>query len=359
MKRAIHQLVAGFASGDAISNEAQVLRGIFREWGHSSDIFCAGNGVHPEMRHETRDMRTLAGAVQPEDIVILHLSIGCDANELFPALPGRKVVLYHNVTPAHFFQTFNTQTATLLEKGRRQTAHLAGCAELNMADSRFNADELEAAGYRDVKVLPLLIEFKHLKNDVDRRVVRACRDGRTNILFVGRGAPNKKIEDVIRAFHCYHTCVNPASRLIHVGSYNGTERYYYLLRAMVRDLKLDGDVVFTKSALQPQLNAYYSAADLFLCMSEHEGFCIPILESMHHDVPVMAYAAAALPETMDGAGILFYEKQYDAIAEMMGRMTKDRALRQAVIEGQRQRLQRYHHRDLAAELRRLLGPMLA
>jgi len=359
MKRAIHQLVAGFNSGDAISNEALVLRGIFREWGHESEIFCDPNFVRPEMRHETRDMHTLETAAKADDTVLLHLSIGCGANDLFPALRNRKAILYHNVTPAHFFRAVNPQIAASLERGRRQIAQLAGCAEINMAVSRFNAGELEAAGYRDVKVLPLLIEFNLLKNASDRRTRRRYGDGKTNILFVGRGAPNKKIEDVILAFHHFHRFVDPNSRLIHAGSFAGTERYHHVLRAMVREFKMDADVIFTKTVTQPELNALYQTADLFLCMSEHEGFCIPVLESMLHDVPVMAYGAAALPETLDGAGVLFHEKQHDAIAEMMGRIIHDRALRQAVVKGQRQRLQRYQGLDLATELRQLLRPLLA
>ena len=359
MKKAIHQLVAGFTSGDAISNEALVMRRIFREWGYASDIFCDPNFVRPEMRHETRDLHTLAASAEPADIVLLHLSIGCDANEILPTLRSRKIILYHNVTPAHFFRAVNPQVVSALERGRRQIARLAGCADINLAVSRFNAGELEAAGYRDVKVLPLLIEFNLLKSNVDRGTLRRYGDGKTNILFVGRGAPNKKIEDVIRAFNYFHMFVEPHSRLIHAGSYAGMERYHHVLRAMVRDFKLDADVVFTKTVSQPELNALYQTAGLFLCMSEHEGFCIPVLESMLHDVPVMAYATAALPETMDGAGVLFYEKQYDAVAEMMGRMTHDRALRKAVIGGQRQRLQRYQRMDLATDLRQFMRPLLA
>ena len=142
-----------------------------------------------------------------------------------------------------------------------------------------------------------------------------------------------------------------------VGSYAGLERYYVLLQTKAHELKLK-NVFFAGSVRQPELNAYYKSADVFLCMSEHEGFCIPLLESMAHDVPIVAYAAGAVPETLDGSGILFDEKRFDLVAEMMGRVVNDRALRSSIIQSQRARLQRYAARNLEEELRRHLTGLL-
>jgi glycosyltransferase involved in cell wall biosynthesis len=354
---AIHQFVAGFARGDAISNEALSLRRIFQSWGVTSAIFTDARRAAPELRSEVRDVAEASSALAPQDVVLLHLSIGSAVNTVFERIRCRKAILYHNVTPPRYFALINGQTASILEQGLKQVRALAGAAEVNMADSGFNAAELESCGYANVKVLPLVLDFDLLNTEPDRGVLRQMNDGRTNILFVGRGAPNKKIEDVLTAFSMFRRHVRPDARLIHVGSYNGTELYHNLLLKHARDLGADA-VCLPGNVPQSTLTAYYRSAHLFLCMSEHEGFCIPIIESMHHGVPVMAYAAGAVPETMDHAGILFQSKDYPMIAETMGRLLDDDALRKAVVEAQHERIRRYRNRDVPEELRRLLSPLL-
>ena len=183
-----------------------------------------------------------------------------------------------------------------------------------MADSAFNAREIEAMGHPRAGVLPLVLDFKALRSAPDRRVLRQYRDGLVNVLFVGRCAPNKKIEDLLNAFYYFQRYVQPASRFIHVGSFAGLEQYHALLLARARELQLQHvDLVGTVS--QAELNAFYDVSRLFLCLSDHEGFCIPLIEAMTHRLPVLAYAAGAVPETLDGAGVLFREKRFDLIAE--------------------------------------------
>lgn len=358
MQRAIHQLVAGFSHGDAISNEALVLRGIFRSWGYASEIFCEARRILPELRDEARDLAQNRHVFQPEDVVLLHLSIGSPVNEMFAELPGRKAILYHNITPPEYFRGIQEQIAHNLAKGREQARQLAGTARVVLADSRFNAQEMEAWGYRDVRVLPLVLDLARLRGRADRATLKKYNDGLVNILFVGRCVPNKRIEDGLAAFHYFQRYVEPASRFIHAGSFAGTEHYQALLLTHMRDLRLE-NIEMLGAVRQEELNACYRSADLFLCMSEHEGFCIPLIESMVHDVPILAYAAAAVPDTLEGAGVLFREKRFDWVAEMMGRLVRDGALREAVLRGQRDRLARFENRDPARELRDHLAPLLA
>lgn len=356
---AIHQFVAGFATGDAISNEAVAMRRIFRSWGFESDIFCETRRILPELRREAYDLEHYAGVAKPEDIALLHLSIGSPANDCFARLPCRKVILYHNFTPAEYFELINPQTAALLSKAIPQIKALAGTAQVNLADSSFNAAELTELGFRDVCVFPLMVDFSQYEGEPDSRVTRRFDDGRTNILFVSRGAPNKKIDDALRAFYCFHRTVTPFSRFIHVGSFAGTERYHHLLMAQMKALDLsDDDVHLAGPVTQTQLNAFYRVADAFLCMSEHEGFCVPVLEAMFHGVPVLARDAGAVSETMGDAGVLIRERNFGAIAEMLGHVTKDTAFREAILAAQRARLQRYRERDLDRELREHLAPLL-
>ena len=308
--KAIHQLVAGYAQGDAISNEVRMLRGIFRSWGYESDVFCELRRILPELRGDARDLSTAREAIGPDDVVLLHLSIGSDANDLFPTLPGRKAILYHNITPPEFFRGVQESVSALLARGLRQAKALAGSASVVMADSAFNAREIEAMG-----------------------------------------------QDLLNAFYYFQRYVQPASRFIHVGSFAGLEQYHALLLARARELQLQHvDLVGTVS--QAELNAFYDVSRLFLCLSDHEGFCIPLIEAMTHRLPVLAYAAGAVPETLDGAGVLFREKRFDLIAETMGRVAEDATLRDAIIRGQDDRLARYEAQDLPGALRRQLAPLL-
>ena len=355
--KAIHQLVAGFSRGDAISNEAVVMRGLFRSWGLASEIYCERRRILPELRGEARDLDDLKAVCGPSDLVFLHLSIGSLANEVFASLPGKKALLYHNITPPDYYSLVQPSTAADLARGRAQAAALAGSATVNLADSAFNAGEMAGWGYPPATVFPLMLDFGKLGGVPDRATMRRFADGKTNILFVGRCAPNKKIEDVISAFAYYQKGVESNSRLILAGSFAGTERYQRLLLAMIRDLKLN-NVEFMGSIPQAQLNACYRSARVFLCMSEHEGFCIPLIESLVHRVPVLALSRAAVPETLGGSGVLFSEKHYETIAEMIGRLSRDEALRHAILIRQDGRLVSFKSRDLGQELRAHLEKVL-
>ncbi|NKB24154.1 MAG: glycosyltransferase [Kiritimatiellae bacterium] len=353
----IHQCVAGFSHGDAISNEALVMRDIFRSWGYASTIFSEAKRILPELRKEAGDVFECRDACTADDIVLLHLSMGSPVNQIFAELPCKKAILYHNVTPPEFFAGVQEQTAHHLITGREQVKQLSGTADLVMADSAFNTKELNALGYENVHVLPLILDLGKLRVRSHRKTFKQYDDELINILFVGRCVPNKRLEDCLSAFYFFQKFVQPASRFIHVGSFAGTEQYHALLLTFLRDLQLE-HVDFLGSMPQDQLNACYQCTDLFLCMSEHEGFCIPLLEAMVHKVPILAYDAGAVSETLDGAGVLFKEKKFDYIAEMMGRLTGDKALRQTIIQGQEERIRRYENRNLEQELRKYMDVLL-
>jgi len=358
MPKSIHQIVAGFSNGDAISNEARVWRDTFRSWGYASEIFCETRRILPELRKDARDLSAASSTIAPDDIAILHLSIGCEANLLFQQLKCRKAIVYHNITPPDFFRGYQESIAHQLARGRDEMALLKNAADVNMAVSRYNAGELAAAGYRNPQVIPLILDRANWNGSVDRRIPRSLDDGFTNILFVGRCAPNKRIEDLIFTLYYSQQFVNRSTRLIHVGSPAGLERYQALLKTKAREMKVE-HIIMAGAVRADELRGYYQAADVFLCLSEHEGFCIPLLEAMGHDVPVIAYDAGAVAETLDGAGVLIREKRYDVIAETVERVAKDRLLRDAIIRGQRARLSRYEKLDIPGMMKNALAPLLS
>lgn len=351
----LHQLVAGFRLGDAISNEAVLVRDLCAAHGVPSAIWCPASNAAPDDRALTRDVESLPAAVRPDDVALLHLSIGSRCNELFPALPCRRVILYHNVTPPRFFERLNPSTAQILADGLDAVRRLAAADADVWADSAFNASELRAMGYKDPKVFPLLLDENFGAGAVHAGMLETLRRAPlTNLLFVGRLAPNKRHDRLLAVFSAYQRYVNPASRLVIVGGSGGAEVYKALLLGSIYTYVLK-NVLFTEFVDAPKLAACYKAADAFVCMSDHEGFCAPLLEAMAWRVPVFANAAGAVPETLDGAGVLFRpDDPPEAIAETIGRVLSDPALKEAVLRKQDERLARFRARDAWAELRTML-----
>ena len=352
----VHQLVAGFRRGDAISNEAVRIRDLCAEHGAACEIWCPGETLSAEDRGRAREIGGLAAAVRPEDVALLHLSIGSRANGIFAALPCRRVALYHNVTPPRYFERLNPGTAADLADGLRQVRALAGVADAEWAVSRFNADELRNMGWRDPKVFPLLLDAGFGGGPVDPTMrARLSAPKFANVLFVGRVAPNKRHDRLLRVFRAFQRGPVPESRLVVPGGYAGMEAYHALLLGMARTMDLR-NVFFPGFVTPAELAACYATASAFVCTSDHEGFCAPLLEAMAWRVPVFAVAAGAVPETLDGAGVLFDPATDDAtIAETVARVLRDPALEEAVLAKQDARLARFRARDEWAELKEVLG----
>jgi len=353
----IDQLTSGFSTGDAISGEVIQYQRAFAVWGYESEIFVDPKFTSPKMRGLCRDFREYPKYDSADNILIFHFSIGSQFLPFLRELKCRKIIKYHNITPAKFFAGVDRKVAESLKRGREELRDFAGIADLALGDSEYNRRELEECGYRNTGVAPILIDFSGLDCMPEQEVMRTHSAAFTNVLFVGRVVPNKKFEDVIRCFYYYQKTINSGSRLFLVGSYQGMQNYYSYLKAMVSELGLT-NVIFPGHVSDAELAAYYKLADLYLCMSEHEGFCIPLLEAMHRDIPVIAYRAAAVEETLGGAGILFNEKRFEEIAEMIDLLTKDKALRQRVISGQKKRLSDFSPQKTEQKLKRYLSRWL-
>jgi glycosyltransferase involved in cell wall biosynthesis len=354
----IHQIVAGFVDGDAISNLALRLQAVFRAWGYESEIFCPPRHISPKMRGLARSIEEHPTHSRAGNIVVFHFSIGSETIGYFRSLPDTKVLVYHNITPGRYYRAIYDEREILLNQGREELRRLATVPDLTLADSSFNAGELEEAGYENVKVMPIILDLHRLDATPDQGIVNRYRDDVKNILFVGRVVPNKRFEDIIQSFYAYRLSTRRQARLFLVGSYIGLERYLAFLRNLCRELKLE-DVLFTGHVRNDQLVAYYRVADLFLCMSGHEGFCIPLLESMRFRIPILAYAAGAVPETLGGSGVIVNEKDYLKIAEMMDMMLYDEGLRARVIEKQCERLKNFDNASLEEKLKGYLKPWLS
>ena len=352
-----HQLLAGFRAGDAISQEATALQETFRSWGFASEIFAPH--VHPASRSQAGPLERFKGYGRPGQLLIYHHSIHSEAAEVFCCYPGKKVLIYHNITPAHFFAGYSDLHVSLASLGRVQLHDLVKAADLCLGDSRYNCLELEQYGAMDCRVLPILLDVETLgRIQPDPGVLRAFGDGRPTVLYVGRPVPNKRQDNVLRVFAHYRQQFAPTARLVLVGGSDEASRYEEQLRELVRDLGLGPSVTLTGLVDDAQLVAYYRVADAFLSMSEHEGFGVPLLEAMYFDVPVVAYAAAAVPYTLGQAGILVEDDDYGTVTERLHRVITDTTYRSQILTGQRRRLRDFAPQKVRAMLKLYLDELL-
>ena len=352
----VHQVLATLGYGDAIGHEVLGIQRVLRSAGYESDIYVETSD--PRLEHLTIDYRDMVGAVTDNDILIHHFSIGSRASRTAYALPGRMVLVYHNITPPEYFIGVHKDLVKLCFRGRRELLAYIDRSTLALGDSEYNRQELESLGFRNTAVLPVVPDFVHLDQPPDRALASDFDDGFTNVMFVGRVIPNKKFEDVIRAFHAYRTRHNPRSRLLLVGSYSGFERYLAMLQGMIARLGTP-DVHFLGHVSNEELTALYELADLFLCASEHEGFCVPLIEAFYKGVPVLAYASTAVPATMDGGGVLYDTKDPLHVARVMEAIVDDPAIEDAVLASQDAALDRLLARDFGGTLLRFVHEVSA
>jgi glycosyltransferase involved in cell wall biosynthesis len=351
----VHQVLATLGYGDAIGHEVLGIQRVLRGAGCESEIFV--ETADPRLEDRTLDYRDMIGAIAPEDVLIHHFSIGSRASRTAYALPGRMALVYHNITPPEYFVGVHKDLVKLCFRGRRElTAYVDRCG-IALGDSEYNRRELADLGFPRTGVLPVVPDFVHLAVPPDRRVADDFDDSWTNVMFVGRVIPNKRFENVIRAFHVYRTRHNPRARLLLVGSYSGFERYLAMLHGLIARLGTP-DVYFTGHVSNEELTALYDVADLFLCASEHEGFCVPIVEAFYKRVPVLAYAATAVPATMDGGGVLYETTDPFDIARLMDAVLDDSTLEEAVLASQDAALERLRARDFGGTLLRFVGDLL-
>ncbi|TME70073.1 MAG: glycosyltransferase, partial [Chloroflexi bacterium] len=282
------------------------------------------------------------------------MSMGNDAIDEIAKLPGRKAVVYHNITPARYFSGFNPAAEKYAEIGRRQLKDLASRAELGIADSEFNRRELEELGYARTAVVPIIVDWSAFEVKPDPVVMKALSEERTTIVTVGQLLPHKGIHDVIAAFARYRER-DRGARLYLVGSTAMSAQYIERLRADVERLGLRDAVTLTGSVPIESLVAYYRGATALLTLSEHEGFCVPLLEAMRSDLPIVAYAAGAIPDTLGDAGILLNDKTPETVAAALERVVGDRDLRKDLIAKGRTRLAEFTPDRAAERLRDALA----
>ena len=352
----IHQVLATLGYGDAIGHEVLGIQRVLRAAGYESEIIV--ETADRRLEDLTVDYRDAPGYVTADDVLIHHFSLGSRASRTAFALPARMALIYHNITPPEFYVGIHPQLMLQCYRGLRELKAYVPRVDLALGDSEFNRKDLESYGFAPTSVLPVVPDFSHLDHDPDFALAGQFDDVWVNILFVGRFVPNKKPEDLVRFFHAYKRLYNRNARLILAGSYAGFDDYLAQVRALIAKTGA-ADVHILGQVSDQELTALYEIADIFLCASEHEGFCVPLLEAFHKGVPVIAYAATAVPETMDGAGVLYAEKDPVLVASLINAVITDSGMRESIVDAQDASLTRHKTRDFDRILLGHLDRMLA
>jgi hypothetical protein len=309
----VNQWVPAAHSGDAIGDSARRVRDLLRRMGHESELYALA--IDDALRHDVRPFGDAAS--KGGDFTIFHYALPSPMTEAFGSLPSGRILQYHNVTPASYFAPYDPALFRLASLGRAELETLAGRTDLALGDSEYNRQELEALGFHTTGVFP--------------------------------------IEDIIRLAEVYKRYVDAYYRFIFVGRFDVVPRYYSMIRALMAEYRFLNDrFVFTGPVPDEELAVYYRHAAVYVSMSEHEGFCVPLVEAMAADVPVLAYAAAAVPDTLGGAGVQFAPKDLEHAAELLGALAFDDRLRADVIAGQRRRLADFSDARITRELTALL-----
>jgi glycosyltransferase involved in cell wall biosynthesis len=354
----VDQWVPAMHRGDAIGDSTLLMRETFRAWGHTADIYAPD--VDEDLEGEVSPFSGWRPG-GPDDVVILHYALPSPMTEALKRHRGRRVLLHHNITPPEFYARYDPEMVRICALGRAELSGLRDHVDLALADSEFSRRELESAGFGRTGVLPIYLDFDRYRQRPSPVLLRCLRDGRHNVLFVGRLAPNKRPEDLLRVTAYWKRFISPDVRLLLVGQLPRrrtgqgrplTRHYFDGLQSFLYELGFTPEeAVITGHVPHTDLLAYYAAASVFLSMSEHEGFGVPLVEAMIMDVPILAYESTAVGFTLGESGVRFTEKRVAEVAEMAHLLATDQALREAILTGQRRRLAEFAPTTVEATLR--------
>jgi L-malate glycosyltransferase len=347
----IHQILPNLAYGDAIGEDTLALKRIFGALGHDSRIYA--DVIHRKLQNEAESRKQYKAVSSAENILIYHFSIGSEITDYVMSIPDRVIIIFHNITPAYWFFGNSPHMTEVTAEGMNELSRLKNRCIMAWADSEYNASILREAGYKNVRVLPIIIDLSRLDVKPDPVFSRQWKSNHYTWTFVGRISPNKCHQDIIRAFTFYKKHVNPKSRLMLVGENRNCWRYTQMMTQLLHELGT-GDVYFTGMIEDRELVSTYNFSNLFICMSEHEGFCVPLLEAMYFDVPVVAYNAGAVKETMGDAGLVLDTKNPVEIAELAELIRRNAVFKDVIIKTQQKRLHEFCSRDMTKRVEELL-----
>jgi glycosyltransferase involved in cell wall biosynthesis len=358
------QLNSTLSFGDAITHHTFQLDKILRNWGFETKIFSDiidsnfSTFKYNLPDYVENDSHYKKYLNEDEDILLFHYSIYCDNIKFYKESKNKKIFEYHNITPSEYFKGYDSYTEMICSKGREELSKLSDC-NIAIGDSEYNRRELLECNFDNCKtdVLPIFTSFEKFEEiGINEKLFKRYDDGNVNLLFVGRIAPNKKIEDIIKCFY-YYNVINKKSRLFLVGPLF-LDKYNRELINLIKRFDLADRIIFTNKVSLLDLKTYYELSDVFICMSEHEGFCVPVLESMYFKLPILAFNSTAIPFTLDKSGILINSKKYAEIAELINLIIDDSKIRNQIIKRETERLQDFDSDKIKIKLKQIIDKVI-
>jgi glycosyltransferase involved in cell wall biosynthesis len=345
---AVHQLLPAAAPHDAITGQAFGWRDLLRSWGYESEIVA--EHVHPDLMGAVQRLDRAGRRMVNAGSLLLRYAVWSATAEAALRAGGPVALGYHNITPGELLRDFNPGLADLCDRGRAALPRFRDQIDTLIADSSFNAAELRDAGLGEATVVPLLLELppEVLRRNPNREPV---------VVTVGRIVPNKRLEDVVKAFALYQRRHAPEASLVIVGSDVGFQDYRRALEVLIARIGAHR-VFFTGAISSEARDAWYRRADVYLSMSVHEGFCAPLIESLAHGVPVVARGAGAVPETLGDAGLVLDEADFPLVSEALHELASSQPTRHALYDAADRRLEELRPNVLAPRIRSALGPLL-
>jgi len=330
MASSIHQFVSSFSERDAVGKIVLTIQETLQDAGYESGIYAE---IIPSALKNKVNNFSCFEKNDKQSIVIYHHTFASDLVNYLKTLENPKFLIYHNITPPEFFQGFDEETAIGCARGIEQLKLLQKMVLGAICFSNYSKNDLIENGFTNVSVIPPVIDFCKSKISITPTITKNS----TSLLYVGRIVPHKKVEDILKIFAFYNQCVNGNSKLYLIGAYNISDPYFCWLQKIIEELKLQ-NVYFLSEISDAKLAFYYANSDVYISMSEHEGFCIPLIESMCYKLPVLAFNATAIPETLNGSGILLKEKNFEEIAELIQIIGENNNLRNRIISEQDEKI---------------------
>ncbi len=333
----IDQFVSNFSFGDAVSNNVRYIKKELNKRGIKSDIFTQYRDQYSE-----KECKIYTEFSDKNAVIIMHSSTYSDIHNFLEKLNNKKILFYHNITPSKFFIGFNDFFVTHLEKARNQLKNLYKIYDFAVSVSEFNIQELKEIGFKKVFKVPLFIDFNKLKyTNFDNEILNKYNTNEDKLFFLGRFAPNKKQDDIIKTFYIYNKYFNQNSRLILAGDYKGQENYYSKILSLIKHLSLENFVDIYGKISNETMCSLYKKSNLFFSMSEHEGFFVPVMEAYFFNIPVFAYDFGAVKETMNNGGILFNNKDFIVLSEEIFKILNDKIYLKEILNKQKSSLSKF------------------
>ncbi len=356
---AIHQFVQSFVRHDAVSNHVRHQRDLLREMGFESEIFWGEQRVDRDPGKYFREFAPVPG---DKTWMMYHLSTATPLTEFLLGCKEPLATVFHNITPVEMIAPWEPIVGNDLNNARLQYLEIAKRTDFAIGVSQYNANEMMRDGFPKASVANVLFDVDDYSKCIDVKLdekLRTKKEKRgSDWLFVGRIAGNKCQHDIIKAFAFYKRSFDPNARLHLVGGLS-SHRYWTALHDYVSALNLTESVNLAGGVSDGELGAYYKNADVFVSMSEHEGFGVPLLEAMHNGLPVVAFGgASAVPETVGNGGLVLGDKSPATVAVAVNRVLSDNAVNKALVEAGHQRVEELSLAHVKDQWRKVINSMI-